>query len=212
MDRCLIRNNRVYSIPGGWTLRHPALGGLVSQGNSPEDAVASLAGHLRANNIAASNDELWEYANATWRDVVIKANLGDRWMGPHPQAVEPAEGVEVKHFRKVLTPRDFGPYLWGTLHLLPLVFTMDAWMAQIDLMTALISPEGKWGQGCVHCAEHWRQFRSQNPASAVTSAKEAALWGWKAHNAASANAGGSAWTWREAAGQWGWPGEWEPED
>lgn len=211
--KCLIARSDAYSIPGGWTLNHPALNGQVVTGRSPDDAVATLAGLLRVNQIAASDDQLWDFANNDWGRRVIAAGDKDRWMGgvfpkAHEVGSESSAPVAGHHFRRVLTPKDTGPVLWGTLHLLPLVFTPAAWRAHLDLMSRLIEPGG-FEAGCRLCAGHWKAYRIANPPDAITEAKAAALWSWMAHNAASAHAGNKQWTWREAATQWGWPGEWE---
>jgi hypothetical protein len=132
-------------------------------------------------------------------------------MGPPIEMRDKAAGVTdpVPYFRRILTPKDTGPVLWGALHLIPLVFTRDLWMAHIETMTRLIEPGG-YEPGCRQCATHWKEFRRLNPPDRIMDPGPAAEWSWRAHNGASAHAGKKQWTWREAAAQWGWPGEWEP--
>ena len=207
MNRCLIRNSDVYSIPGGWTLQHPSLAGRLIAERSPDHAVAQLLALLRVNNIAATADELWTWANLEWGRRVIAAGQPERWMGPPiPRQSEPAPPIA--KLRTILTPKVTGPPLWGTLHLIPLVFTAELWRSHLALMTVLITPGG-YEPGCRQCAAHWASFRKENPPERVADGKAAASWSWSAHNAASRHAGRPEWTWRQAAAQWGWPGEWE---
>lgn len=214
--KCLIARSDTFSIPGGWTLKHPALNGQTITGRSPDDAVATLAAMFRVNGIEATDDQLWDFANADWGQRVIAAGDKDRWLGaPFVAAavagpvgvVAPAASV---HLRRILTPKDTGPALWGTLHLIPLAvpWSKDAWMGHIAVMTKLIEPGG-YESGCRLCAGHWKAFREANPPERVNDAKAAADWSLRAHNAASKHAGHPTWTWREAAAKWGWPGEWE---
>ena len=90
MSRCLIRNCDTYSIPGGWALRHPALAGRVIAERSPEHAVATLAAMLRINNIAATEDQLWEFANEAWGATVRAAGQAERCMGEGAGRPRPA--------------------------------------------------------------------------------------------------------------------------
>jgi hypothetical protein len=159
--KCLIARSDVFSIPGGWTLNHPALPGQTITGRSPDDAVASLLAMLRVNAIAATDDEAWAFANADWGRRVIAAGDRDRWLGGDLTAVEAGAPSEPVHFRRILTPKDTGPSLWGTLHLIPLVWTQAAWLTHIDLMTRLIEPGG-YEPGCRLCAAHWKAFRDAN--------------------------------------------------
>lgn len=206
---CLIRNADVYSIPGGWSLKHPALDRTI-EGRSPEDAIASVLGMLRVNNIAATPAQLWEWANEVWGRRVIAGGQMERWMGPPLDMSNPAGlPAEAPMLRRILTPKDTGPVLWGTLHLIPLVWDKAGWMGMIGLMTALIEPGG-FEPGCKLCASHWQAFRAANPPELVNDARTAAEWSWRAHNGASGHAGNRQWTWREAATKWGWPAEWEP--
>jgi len=205
---CLIRNSETYGIPGGWKLKHPALDREVA-GRSPADCIAELTVFLRINNIAATQDQLWQFANETWGRIVIAGGQADRWMGGDlTVATVSAPLTAGPHLRRILTPKDTGPSLWGTLHLIPLVWTRDRWIAHIDLMTALIEPGG-YESGCRLCAGHWKSFQQSHPAGSIPDAKGAAYWSWMAHNSASGHAGNKTWTWREAAAKWGWPGEWE---
>lgn len=207
--RCLIRQSDTYGIPGGWTLHHPSVPLEIAE-RSPEAAVATLAAMLRVNNIAATIDQLWDHANDEWGRRLWASGLKDRWMGApldtSPSAMAPVTAVA--HMRRILTPKDTGPSLWGTLHLIPLVWTRAAWLAHLDLMTRLIEPGG-FEMGCKLCAGHWKSFRLSSPPESIHDAKAAAHWSWQAHNAASQHAGNASWTWRKAAAKWGWPGEWE---
>lgn len=210
--KCLIARSDVFSIPGGWTLKHPALPGQTITCRSPDDAVASLLAMLRVNSIAATDDEAWAFANADWGRRVIAAGDRDRWLGGDLTAVEAGASSEPAHFRRILTPKDTGPSLWGVLHLIPLAvpWSKDAWMGHIALMTKLIEPGG-YESGCKLCASHWKSFRDADPPDLVNDAATAADWSWRAHNGASSYAGNKQWTWREAAEKWGWPGEWVKE-
>lgn len=206
--KCLIARSDAYSIPGGWTLQHPLLPGQTITGRSPDDAVATLLAMLRVNAMAATEDEAWAFANADWGRRVIAAGYHDRWLGDEGQLMPSEEAPEeTVRFRRILTPRDTGPSLWGTLHLIPLVWTQAAWLAHIDLMTRLIEPGG-YEPGCRLCAAHWKSFRDSNPPDQVTDAAGAADWGWRAHNGANAQAGNKPWAWHQAAEKWGWPGGW----
>jgi len=210
MNKCLIARSDTYGIPGGWRLTHPALGGQTILERSPEHAVAALEAMLRVNNFATTRDDLWAYANGVWGRAVIASGEADRWMGG-PLPDDTLAAAEAPAFmRRLLNPKDYGGVLWGTLHLLPLVWTKDAWMAHIALMTRIIEPGG-YEQGCPICAAHWKSFLSTTPPEFISSASAAADWSLRAHNSASSHAGHPQWTWREAAEKWGWPGEWEAE-
>jgi hypothetical protein len=202
---CLIKNHATYGIPGGWRLRHPALGREIA-GRTPDDVVAEVAANLRANDFAADMGELWQWANETWGRVLVASGQADRWTGG---ALPPADVPAVAPFtRRVLTPRDTGPVLWGTLHLIPLVFTPERWMAHIELITSLIRPGG-YEPGCKECFSHWQSQLASSPPALVVDARAASHWSLAAHNNASKYAGHRQWTWREAAAKWGWPGDWE---
>jgi hypothetical protein len=209
--KCLIRHSDTYSIPGGWTLTHPALGGLITAGRSPEDAVATLMAHLRVNGMAATEDECWAYANASWGAVVLASGQAERWAGPPMEKVRQGNAPPLgPHLRRILSPKDTGPVLWGTLHLLPLIWDKAGWMGFITLMTKLIEPGG-YESGCRDCAAHWKAFRTAHPPELVETAAQAADWSLRAHNGASGYANHRQWSWREAATKWGWPAEWEPK-
>ena len=210
---CLIRGHQTYSLPGGWSLTHPSLPGQRITGKSPEDAILTLQAHLRVNNIAASIPDLWNYANPIWGMAVIKGGEPERWMGGDVPMV-PVDTLspgqpQSPALRRILSPKDTGPSLWGTLHLIPLIWSREAWNAHIATMTRLIEPGPPYDQGCDRCANHWRQFRASNPPESITTPAAAAKWSLDAHNSASSDAANPQWTWRQAAEKWGWPAEWE---
>lgn len=200
-----IRNWRNAPPNGGWSLvyhppEHPEIT-IDAQGHSYTKVLEVIRNWRVNNELPPDDNAVFQWANAQWCERDPKRCVES--LPPQPESTAIA-GLA----RRTLTPEDYGRACWTYLNTFGVYFDQAQFLSAIEHIKALLNPKNPHnnGSGCPTCHAHFFEFCQEYPPHHVTTAEEAAVWVWMAHDAANVNSGKAHRPkFRHCTAMFGWP-------
>jgi len=201
---------RSWENGGTWTVNYEppeldSIGPRKFDGNTPHEVANAIINFRKANKLPPDAERVWKICNITWGRRHPK-----RYLGPKEDLLvipQSRRGTQIAGTgRRMVDPKDYGPWVWQYLNTFGLHFRQDLFLAAVEQAKLLLFPAAdNLGSGCALCSEHFRDTMMRMPPENVKSREDARVWVWLAHDRANKAAGNRRMTFEEVARIYGWP-------